>query len=165
MSTDPDQPEQVQPAPLFVANISRVEDVDDALIVEFSRGVTDDEVEHMRRLPPSTVVARDAQHFAERVLLSELACRLFRTLVLGNIIIAESPAAMDWLRDWIDGTLEGHGPMGSGPMIWPEKLTQVATILRQWGFQPTPTVPPYVMRQPGLQLPKGAVLVEQGEPS
>lgn len=89
-----------------------------------------------------------AGHFAQRVILSELACRLFRTLVLGNIIIADSPAAMDWLRDWIDGNLEGHGPMGSGPMIWPERLPAVCTLLRGWGFQPTPTLPPYVTRQP-----------------
>lgn len=170
MSIDPGplEPDPSVPERLFVAHIDRIPEEGtpqdgSALAVVFSRPVTDDELEHMRRLPPVTVVARDAQHFAERVLLSELACRLFRTLVLGNIIIAESPAAMDWLRDWIDGTLEGHGPMGSGPMLWPEKLPMVGTLLRQWGFQPTPSVPAYVMRKP----PTAGIVtvVEQGRPS
>lgn len=97
--------------------------------------------------PPASRLLDDARQFAERTILSELAVRLFRTLVLGNIVLPETPAAMDWLKEWIDGSRQGHGPIGK-PMIWPDRLPGVANLLRQWGFQPTPTVPPYVMRQP-----------------
>jgi hypothetical protein len=124
----------------------------DHLLFMFNRRPTLEERAEMERLPPSPQIARDAQHFAERVILAELAVRLFRFLVLGNIIIAESPAAMEWLKDWIDGTLEGHGPLG-GPMLWPDRLPTVAGVLRQWGFQPTPSVPPYVTRQPQSHQP------------
>lgn len=115
------------------------------------------------QLPPSMQsVMKDAQHFAERVILAELAVRLFRTLVLGNFVHADTPAAMNWLKDWIDGTMEGHGPMGRGPMIWPDRLPFVAGLLRQWGFMPTPTQPPYVMRKPMGPM---ISVVEQGKPS
>jgi hypothetical protein len=97
--------------------------------------------------PPARQILADAQQFAERVILSELAVRLLRTLVLGNIIHPETPTALDWLKDWIDGTLEGHGPIGK-PMIWPDRLPFIAGLMRQWGFQPTPSIPPYVTRQP-----------------
>lgn len=146
---DPRPPEQEpEPERLFIAQIDRlVAPGERAVITTFNREITDEELERMRALPPSTVIARDAQHFAERVLLAELAVKLFRTLVLGNFVVEESPRAMEWLKDWIDGTMEGHGPIG-GPMIWPEKLTFVCGLLRQWGFQPTPTLPQYVMRKP-----------------
>lgn len=101
-------------------------------------------------VPPVSAVLADAQQFAERTILAELAVRLFRVLVLGNVILPDTPNAMNWLRDWIDGTLEGHGPIGK-PMIWPDRLPAVAQLLRQWGFQPTPTVPPYVTRIPKPQ--------------
>lgn len=97
--------------------------------------------------PPASRLLADAQHFAERVILAELAVRLFRVLVLGNVILEDTPKAMDWLRDWIDGNLEGHGPIGK-PMIWPSLLPSVQVLLRQWGFMPTPTIPPYVTRNP-----------------
>lgn len=165
--TDPQPPEPpAEPERLFIADMERtaLKGTDDgaALLTVFSRPVTDEELEQMRRLPPATQIAKDAQHFAERVILAELGVRLFRVLVLGNFVHADTPAAMDWLRDWVDGNLEGHGPMGSGPMIWPDRIPFVAALLRQWGFQPTPTVPPYVMRQPGGP---GVVMVEQGKPS
>lgn len=135
--------------PLAVASLERGGQ-DGEVVFTFNREPTAAEMEAMRSLPPSPQIARDAQHFAERVILAELAVRLFRTLVLGNFVVAESPAAMTWLKDWIDGTLEGHGPLG-GPMIWPEKLPFVVGLLRQWGFQPTPTLPPYVTRNPNAR--------------
>lgn len=110
-------------------------------------------------VPPVSKVLADAQQFAERTVLAELAVRLFRTLVLGNFVHAETPKAMDWLQDWIDGNIEGHGPIGR-PMIWPDRIPFVAGLLRQWGFMPTPTVPPYVTR-----MPKVNAVVVQGQPS
>ena len=164
---DPHPPRPDDTGRLFVAAVDRVTTPDGTdllpvLLTTFNRVPTDAELEEMRRLPPVTQVAKDAQHFAERLILAELAVRLFRVLVLGNIVITDSPAAMDWLRDWIDGTYEGHGPMGSGPMVWPENLTVVCGLLRQWGFQPTPTMPAYVARRP---VGPAVTIVEQGKPS
>lgn len=161
---DPPEP-PVEPERLFLAMLERTHSDDavegSAFYMTFNRAVTDEELEHMRRLPPVTQVAKDAQHFAERVILAELAVRMFRILVLGNFVHEESPKAMQWLKDWVDGTMEGHGPMGSGPMRWPDQLPFVAGLLRQLGFQPTPSMPPYVMRVG----PAVAVVVDdQGEP-
>ncbi|MFL6864059.1 MAG: hypothetical protein ACJ8DZ_13780 [Allosphingosinicella sp.] len=125
----------------------RSDDVDTVLLVGFNRPPTQGEIDLMVKLPPSPVLAQDARHFAERVILAELAVRLFRTLVLGGLIIDESPAAMTWLKSWIDGGVN-HGPMGVGPMLWPNHLPVIAGLLRQWGFQPTPSLPAYVTRQP-----------------
>jgi hypothetical protein len=108
---------------------------------------TDDEMREMHDLPPSPEIMADARRFYDRVILAELAVRLFRTLILGGVVIPETPAAMDWLKDWIDGTHPRHGPIGH-PMIWPDRLPAIASLLRGWGFQPTPTVPPYVAHQP-----------------
>lgn len=145
---DADPRPPAEPVPLCIVEVSTVANVQPgALMFTFNRAPTEEEVRDFERLPPAPQIARDAQHFAERVILAELGCRLFRTLVLGNFVHTESPAAMTWLKDWIDGTLEGHGPLG-GPMIWPEKLPFVAGLLRQWGFQPTPSLPPYVTRNP-----------------
>lgn len=144
---DPEPKAPPPPDPLRIEGVSRDDLSDRMLNFTFNRPPTDDELRQMSNLPPSPQVARDAQHFAERLILAELSTRLFRVLVLGNIILPDSPAAMDWLRDWIDGNLEGHGPMGSGPMIWPDRIPSVVSLLRQWGFQPTPTVPPYVARR------------------
>lgn len=109
-------------------------------------------------LPPASKLLADAQQFAERVILAELAVRLFRHLILGGVVHTETPAAMDWLKDWIDGTMEGHGPIGK-PMIWPDRLPFIAGLMRTWGFQPTPTQPPYVMRKPKPPT----VLIEMAE--
>lgn len=144
---DPEPTPPPPPEPLRIVGGSRCDDTPRDIRFAFNRPVTDEEMNAIASLPPAHIIARDAQHFAERVILAELAVRLFRVLVLGNIVVPDSPAAMDWLRDWIDGNLQGHGPMGSGPMIWPDRLTFVTTLLRQWGFEPTPTRPAYVTRQ------------------
>ena len=72
------------------------------------------------------------------------------TDVLGNVILPETPAAMDWLKSYIDGN--GHGPTGQA-MRWPEGLLGVAALLRNWGFEPTETEPPFVRRA----RPKGTI--------
>jgi hypothetical protein len=138
---------------LAIKGVSRVLDNEHALMIVFSRTPSDDEVRAMHELPPSPIVARDAQRFAERVILSELVVRLFRTLVLGNVVVEDTPKAMEWLKDYIDGAVRGHGPIGQ-PMIWPDRLPFVVGLLRQWGFQPTPTVPPYVTRKPAQPVTK-----------
>lgn len=146
-------PEPPQPEPLQIVGVTRVPGQLGAsldwrgLLFTFNRKPTDEEMRSMHDLPPSFVIMADARRFYDRMTLAELAVRLFRTLILGKIIVEDTPAAMDWLKDWIDGTHRGHGPIGN-PMVWPDRLTFVANLLREWGFQPTPTLPPYVAKKP-----------------
>lgn len=102
-------------------------------------------------VPPVTQVLADAKQYADELLLAKLVARFFRVLILGAVVIPETPQAMDWLRDYIDGNHKIHGPLGK-PMIWPDRLPMVAQLLREWGFQPTPTQPPYVSPRPGGPL-------------
>lgn len=97
--------------------------------------------------PPARELLEQYRNAMERGILLQLAVRLFRVLILGNVILPESVGAMDWLRDWVDGNLRGHGPIG-GPMIWPERLPGICNLLREWGFMPTPSIPPYVQMKP-----------------
>lgn len=102
----------------------------------------------MDGVPPVRQVLADARQYSDELVLTKLVARFFRLMVLGAVIIPETPAAMDWLRDYIDGTHRVHGPLGK-PMIWPGRLPAIEQLLRGWGFQPTPTTPQYVSLKPG----------------
>jgi hypothetical protein len=98
-------------------------------------------------VPPCRKVLADAQTFAERTILAELVVRLFRFFVLGSIVLPDTPAAMDWLKTYIDGV--GHGPLGAGPLRWPGMIPSAINVLTQWGFEPTPSTPAYVIKRRG----------------
>lgn len=99
-------------------------------------------------VPGVRQVLADAQQSSDALVLTKLVIRFFRVMILGAVVIPETPAAMDWLRDYIDGTHKVHGPLGK-PMIWPGRLNSICQLLREWGFQPTPTNPQYVSLKPG----------------
>lgn len=105
----------------------------------------------MHGVPPVQQVLADARQYSDELVLTKLVIRFFRVMILGAVIIPETPAAMDWLRDYIDGTHKVHGPLGK-PMIWPGRLPQICDLLRGWGFQPTPTNPQYVSLRPGGKM-------------
>lgn len=100
--------------------------------------------------PPAAQILNDAQQFAGQLQLAMLCVRLLRMVNTG-IITPESKPLERWLNDYIDG--RNHGPIGK-PMFWPQNLPGLAHQLREWGFQPTPTKPPFVARrveQPTIQ--------------
>jgi hypothetical protein len=99
-------------------------------------------------VPPVKQVLADARQFSDELVLHKLVIRFFRVMILGGVVLTDTPAAMDWLRDYVDGTHTVHGPLGK-PMIWPGRLTQVCDLLRGWGFQPTPTNPQWIQLKPG----------------
>lgn len=96
--------------------------------------------------PPARTILTDAQTFAERTILAELVVRLFRFYVLGSIVLPDTPAAMDWLKCYIDG-VGGQGPLGAGPLRWPRMVPSACNLLDKWGFEPTPSEPPYVIKR------------------
>lgn len=74
----------------------------------------------------------------DRAMRMELALRLIRYYAMGDVVLPESGAVRDWLRDWIDGVDNGvvqHGPLG-GPMCWPG-MQPVTALLDLWGFERT----------------------------
>lgn len=93
--------------------------------------------------PPAQQILEDAKSFAERLTLSNLALRCFAMLGSLSVDTPETQPAKRWIVDYIEG--KNHGPVGQ-PMLWPEKLPGLAHMLREWGFMPTPTTPPYVCR-------------------
>lgn len=99
-------------------------------------------------VPPVQQVLADARQFSDELVLTKLVARVFRTLILGGLVIPETPQAMTWMRTYIDGDDRRHGPLGK-PMVWPDSLPTVVQLLRDWGFQPTPTPIPYVSLRPG----------------
>lgn len=106
-------------------------------------------------VPPVDQVLADARRFADELVLTKLVARIFRTLILGGLVIPETPQAMTWMRTYIDGDDRRHGPLGK-PMVWPDSLPAVMQLLRDWGFQPTPTPIPYVSLRPGGPLTRSA---------
>lgn len=96
-------------------------------------------------MPCARRLLADAQTFAERTILAELVVRLFRFYILGNVVLPDSPMAMDWLKSFIDGT--GHGPLGAGPLRWPRMVPSACKLMTQWGFEATPSEPPYVIKR------------------
>jgi hypothetical protein len=94
--------------------------------------------------PPAEQILADAQQFAGQLSLALLVVRLLRALE-SPIWTAERKPISLWLNEYIDG--KNHGPVGK-PMFWPSGLPGLASQLRQWGFQPTATHPPYVARVP-----------------
>jgi len=98
-------------------------------------------------VPCARTLLSDAQTFAERTILAELVVRLFRFYILGNVVLPDSPLAMDWLKSFIDGT--GHGPLGAGPLRWPRMVPSACKLMETWGFEPTKSDPPYVIKRRG----------------
>lgn len=103
--------------------------------------------------PPAAVILEDAKSFAERLTLSNLALRLLNMLAWSNVQTPETQPARQWLDDYLEG--RNHGPVGKH-MLWPTKLPGICHLLRQWGFEPTPTMPPYVTRS--LPKPGSAII-------
>lgn len=93
--------------------------------------------------PPAAAILADAKSFAERLILSNLALRILNMLAWSNVVTPESKPARRWIEDYLEG--RGHGPVGKA-MLWPGSLPGLASLLRDWGFEPTPTLPPFVAR-------------------
>lgn len=93
--------------------------------------------------PPAATILRDAKQFAEQLILSNLALRILSMLAWSHIETPETKPARRFIEDYLDG--KNHGPAGK-PMLWPAKMPGLAHMLRDWGFEPTPTLPPYVAR-------------------
>lgn len=96
--------------------------------------------------PPAKVILHDAQTFAARLMLSNLALRVLNMLAFTNVQTPETKPARKWIDDYLQGV--NHGPVGH-PMIWPGNLPGMAAMLRDWGFIPTvalPGQPSYVAR-------------------
>lgn len=93
--------------------------------------------------PPARQILADAQSFAERLTLSNLACRILNMLAWSTIQTPETKPARKFIDDYLEG--KGHGPIGR-PMLWPSRLPGLADLLRKWGYMPTPTTPAYVAR-------------------
>lgn len=103
--------------------------------------------------PPAAVILEDAKQFAERLTLSNLALRLLNMLAWSNVQTPETVPARKWLEDYLEG--RNHGPVGK-PMLWPARLPGLCHLLTEWGFEATPTMPPYVCRSlpsPTMQRP------------
>lgn len=100
--------------------------------------------------PPAEQILADAQQFAGQLMLAMLVIRLQR-LLGQRIVTPETKPTERWLTDYIDG--RNHGPVGK-PMFWPQNLPGLCSMLRDWGYAPTATNPPFVARailQPTLQ--------------
>lgn len=93
--------------------------------------------------PPAAVILEDAKSFAERLTLSNLALRILNMLAWSTLQTPESKPARRWIDDYLEG--KNHGPVGK-PMLWPVRLPGMANLLRDWGFEPTPTIPQFVAR-------------------
>lgn len=93
--------------------------------------------------PPAQQILEDAKSFAERLVLSNLALRILNMLAWAKIETPETKPARQWIDDYLEG--RNHGPVGK-PMLWPARLPGMAHLLRSWGFEPTPTMPPFVAR-------------------
>lgn len=105
--------------------------------------------------PPAAQILKDAQQFAGQLSLAMLVIRLLRILDT-KIETPESKGTRRWLLEYIDG--KNHGPVGR-PMLWPSGLKGLAGMLREWGYQPTPTNPPFVARRPEPLLGHAALSV------
>ena len=100
--------------------------------------------------PCAQVILDDAKSFAERLTITTLALRLLNMLAFANVQTPETKGARRWIDDYLEG--KNHGPAGK-PMLWPVKLPGICSLLREWGFEPTPTMPPWVARSlpnPGM---------------
>ena len=52
----------------------------------------------MPGVPPVDQVLADARRFSDELVLTKLVARVFRTLILGGLVIPETPQAMNWMR-------------------------------------------------------------------
>lgn len=100
--------------------------------------------------PCAQIILDDAKSFADRLTITTLALRLLNMLAFAHVHTPETAGARKWLDDYLEG--KNHGPAGK-PMLWPARLPGICALLKDWGFQPTPTMPPWVARQlpnPGM---------------
>lgn len=131
----PFQPER-PPEPLKVTNAEPTWLIDgtSVMMLSFNRSLTEGEVKAYEQLPPTPQMFLDVRSYAERLVLAELVARLFQFYFLGGIVLPDSPAAIDWLKSYLNGA--GHGPLGH-PLRWPGMVASAHNILVRWGFQPT----------------------------
>ena len=108
--------------------------------------------------PEAKTILADARSFAERLVMSNLAARLLNMLAWSAVETPETKPARQWLDDYFEG--KNHGPIGC-PMIWPLRMPGICALLRQWGFQPTQTMPPFVAR--AVPQPLATPAPEPGE--
>lgn len=100
--------------------------------------------------PCAQIILDDAKSFADRLTITTLALRLLNMLAFAHVHTPETKGARRWIDDYLEG--KNHGPAGK-PMLWPVKLPGICSLLREWGFEPTPTMPPWVARSlpnPGM---------------
>lgn len=97
----------------------------------------------MPGFPPARQILRDAEQFAGQLILANLTVRIMAMLATVTIENPETKPTRKWLNDYLDG--KNHGPVGK-PMLWPGQLPALASMLRSWGYQPTPTTPAFVAR-------------------
>lgn len=93
--------------------------------------------------PPAAQILKDAEQFAGQLILATLTVRIMAMLATITVENPETKPTRKWLNDYLDG--RRHGPVGK-PMLWPSQLPGLASMLRQWGFQPTTTNPAFVAR-------------------
>lgn len=113
-------------------------------------GILNERGHYLPGCPPAQVILNDAKSFAERLTITTLALRLLNMLAFANVQTPETKGARRWLDDYLEG--KNHGPAGK-PMLWPAMLPGISSLLREWGFEPTPTMPPWVARSlpnPGM---------------
>lgn len=121
---------------LRIVSVSESDDVDNALVIEFNRPLTNGEVARIASLPPATKIADDLGDMVKRAMTFEIVARLCRAYVLSPVMRSEGPEVTKWLRRYIDGD-ENLGPLGA-PLPWPDGLLETATMLREWGFERSP---------------------------
>ncbi len=100
-------------------------------------------------MPPAGQILADARDFAERLTIVTLALRLLNMLAYLTVATPETRPAKRWLDDYLEG--RNHGPAGK-PMLWPHQLPGIASMLRDWGFMPTPSKPAYVTKAPPVTV-------------
>lgn len=93
--------------------------------------------------PPAAQILKDAQEFASKLILSNLALRILNMLAFSKVQTPETAGVRRWLDDYLEG--RNHGPVGA-PMLWPGRMPGICHLLKEWGFEPTKTMPPFVAR-------------------
>ena len=93
--------------------------------------------------PPAKQLLADAELFAAQLMLAMIVCRCYAMLDTG-LVTPETKGMRNWLADYVNG--RNHGPVGK-PMHWPAGLPGLCSLLRDWGYAPTPTQPAFVARK------------------
>lgn len=154
MNDEPDGPQADPPIPALRDEL--LELIRDQLmstdepVSDWEKGVADaimaklnERGHYLPGAPCAQIILNDAKSFAERLTITTLALRLLNMLAWANVETPESKPARQWLDDYLEG--KNHGPAGK-PMLWPVRLPGICALMREWGFEPTPTMPPWVAR-------------------